>query len=261
MTSTPPGDNGPLPDHVGAALTAAAGDIARRSGATRSIARIVEPHALTRRVLEERRLIHRDESVRHQADAFREIRTRLLALGGEQNFITMVSPISSRSGGSFVARNLAAAFAFDEAKTALLIDCDLRHPSQHVALGIDPVNGGLIDYLDHPALGIEKILYHTGIPRLRLIPAGRQREMGGEYFSSFRMRAMIDSLRSRYPDRYLFLDGPAVKGSPDARILADLVDFVVLVAGSGRDTAGSIQKVMANFDSAKLAGIVLNELP
>jgi protein-tyrosine kinase len=260
MSGSNPPDDG-MPDHVGAALSAAAGDIARRTTATRSIARIVEPHALTRRVLEERRLIHRDESVRHQADAFREIRTRLLALGGEQNFITMVAPISSKSGGSFVARNLAAAFAFDEAKTALLIDCDLRHPSQHGSLGIDPVNGGLIDYLDHPALGIEKILYHTGIPRLRLIPAGRQREMGGEYFSSFRMRAMLDSLRSRYPDRYLFLDGPAVKGSPDARILADLVDFVVLVAGSGRDTPGSIQKVMANFDSAKLAGIVLNQLP
>ncbi|MEO8010779.1 MAG: polysaccharide biosynthesis protein [Dokdonella sp.] len=261
MSTAPPSDNDSLPDHVGAALTAAAGDIARRGTANRSIAKIVEPNALATRVLEERRLIHRDESVRHQADAFREIRTRLLALGGDQNFITMVAPISSRSGGSFVARNLAAAFAFDETKTSLLIDCDLRHPSQHSALGIDPARGGLIDYLDHPALGIEKILYHTGIPRLRLIPAGRQREMGGEYFSSFRMRAMLDSLRNRYPDRYLFLDGPAVKGSPDARILADLVDFVVLVAGSGRDTAGSIQKVVANFDSRKLAGVVLNELP
>ena len=259
--SNPPSNDMSLPDQVGAALGAAAGDIARRAGASRSIARIVEPHALTRVALEERRLIHRDESVRRQADAFREIRTRLLALGGDQNFITMVAPISPRSGGSFVARNLAAAFAFDEARTALLIDCDLRHPSQHTDLRVDPVNGGLIDYLDHPAHGIEKILYHTGIPRLRLIPSGHQREMGGEYFSSFRMRAMLDSLRSRYSDRYLFLDGPAAKGSPDARILADLCDFVVLVTGSGRDTPAAIQKVVADFDSAKLAGIVLNELP
>ena len=261
MTGDPTSNDMSLPDHVGAALGAAAGDIARRAGASRSIARIVEPNVLAPVALEERRLIHREESVRRQADAFREIRTRLLALGGDQNFVTMVAPISPRSGGSFVARNLAAAFAFDEARTALLIDCDLRHPSQHTELRVDPVDGGLIDYLDHPARGVEKILYHTGIPRLRLIPCGRQREMGGEYFSSFRMRAMLDSLRSRYPDRYLFLDGPAVKGSPDARILADLVDFVVLVAGRGRDTPGSIQKVAANFDSNKLAGIVLNEMP
>ncbi|HOX72382.1 MAG: CpsD/CapB family tyrosine-protein kinase [Dokdonella sp.] len=257
----PPSRDASLPDHVGAALGAAAGDIARRAGASRSIARIVEPNTLPTVVLEERRLIHREESVRRQADAFREIRTRLLALGGDQNFITMVAPISPRSGGSFVARNLAAAFAFDEAKTALLIDCNLRHPSQHVELRVDTTNGGLIDYLDHPSLGVEKILYHTGIPRLRLIPSGREREIGGEYFSSFRMRAMLDSLRSRYSDRYIFLDGPAAKDSPDARILADLVDFVVLVAGSGRDTPSAIQKVVANFDPSKLAGIVLNELP
>ncbi len=258
--SNPRDEMGP-PDHVGAALGAAAGDISRRASASRSIARIVEPYALTRRVLEERRLIHPEESVRTQADAFREIRTRLLALGGDNNFITMVAPISPRSGGSFVARNLAAAFAFDEAKTALLIDCNLRNASQQKALDVDARNGGLIDYLEHPALGVEKILYHTGIPRLRLIPSGRQREMGGEYFSSFRMRAMLDSLRSRYSDRYLFLDGPAVKGSPDARILAELADFVVLVTGSGRDTPSLIRKHVADFDPNKLAGVVINQLP
>ena len=256
-----PVDDKLTPDHVQAALGAAALDIAQRTNATRSIARIVEPHTLSTRTLEERRLIHNDESSRVQADAFREIRTRLLALGGSNNFVTMVAPISHRSGGSFVARNLAAAFAFDEAKSALLIDCDVRHATQHAALGVNPAEGGLIDYLEHPALGVEKILYHTGIPRLRLIPVGRRREMSAEYFSSFRMRAVLDSLRSRYADRYLFLDGPAVKGSPDARILADLADFVVLVVAYGRDTPESINKAMANFDSNKVAGVVFNYVP
>ncbi|WP_440224142.1 polysaccharide biosynthesis protein [Dokdonella sp. MW10] len=258
---TSPGNDNDLPDHVGAALGAAAGDIARRANASRSISRIVEPTPLMPARLEERRLIHREQSVREQADAFREVRTALLALGDGRNFITMVAPVSSGSGGSFVARNLAAAFAFDEAKTALLIDCDLRHPSLHRDLVVDAERGGLTDYLDHPALGVENILYHTGVPRLRLIPAGRQRETSGEYFTSFRMRAMLDSLRSRYADRYLFLDGPAVRNSPDAQILADLADYVVLVAGSGRDTPAAIQKAVARFDPNKLAGVVLNELP
>jgi len=237
------------------------GDLVQRTNASRSIARIVEPRTLPARVLEERRLIHQDGSVRVQADAFREIRTRLLSLGGASNFVTLVAAVSHGSGGSFVARNLAAAFAFDEAKTALLLDCNVRHPMQHAALGVDPANGGIVDYLEHPALGVEKILYHTGVPRLRLIPVGKQREMSTEYFSSFRMRAVLDSLRSRYTDRYLFLDGPAVKNSPDARILADLADFVVLVVGYGRDTPQSITKAIANFDPAKLAGVVFNHAP
>ena len=254
-------DDKSVHDHVRAAMNAAAFDIAQRNSASRSIARIVEPMALTTRTLEERRLIHRDETARVQADAFREIRTRLLALGDANNFVTMVAPVSHRSGGSFVARNLAAAFAFDDAKTALLIDCDVRHASQQTALGVNASEGGLIDYLEHPALGVEKILYHTGIPRLRLIPVGRQREISAEYFSSFRMRAVIDSLRSRYSDRYLFLDSPAVKGSPDARILADLADFVVLVVGYGRDTPDAVNKALANFDQNKVAGVVFNHVP
>jgi Mrp family chromosome partitioning ATPase len=158
-----------------------------------------------------------------------------------------------------VARNLAAAFAFDEAKTSLLLDCNLRYPSQHKALDVDPVKGGLIDFLEHPIRGIKSIIYHTGIPRMRLVPAGTSRENSGEFFSSFRMRSALDSLRFRYADRYLFLDGPAVKGSPDARILSDLADFVVVVAGYGRDTPTAINQAVANFEPSKLAGVVFNQ--
>jgi Mrp family chromosome partitioning ATPase len=224
----------------------------------RSISRVAEGQELTPRKLEERRLIHRNDSVRRHADAFREIRTRLLELGGTRNFITLVAPIGHGGGGSFVARNLAAAFAFDESKTALLIDCDLHHPSQHLALEVKPVNGGLVDYLDQVDADLETVIYPVGVPRLRLMPAGGQRETGGEYFSSLRMRTMLDSLRSRYTDRYIVLDGPAAQHSPDARILADLADFVVLVAGYGQVTAQAVEKTVARFDPDKLAGVVFN---
>lgn len=239
----------------------AIGDLAQRASASRSIARMSEARALTARELEARRLIHRDENSPDATNAFREIRTRLLALGGAQNFVTMVTPVSPKSGASFVARNLAAAFAFDEAKTALLIDCNLRRPAQHKALGIEADHGGLIDYLEEGESEIANILYRTGIPRLRLIPSGRPREMSAEYFSSMRMRTLIDSLRHRYADRYLFLDGPAMKGAPDARILSDLADFVVVVAAYGRDTAAAIGQAVATIDPNKLAGVVFDHTP
>ena len=240
----------------------AANGFERRPSESHEISRMnVESHALAPRQLEQRRMIHREESVRRQSDAFREIRTRLLGLAGQQNFVTLVVPVSSGSGGSFVACNLATAFAFDEAKTSLLIDCNLRYPNQHKAFGVNPATGGLIDFLELPKLDIESVLYRTGIPRLRLIPAGKAREDSGEYFSSFRMRTALDSLRCRYADRYIFLDGPAIKGSPDARILSDLVDFVVVVAGYGRDTPAAISQAVANFEPAKLAGVVFNQAP
>jgi hypothetical protein len=36
---------------------------------------------------------------------------------------------------------------------------------------------------------------------------------------------------------------------------------VVLVAGYGRDTPASISQAVANFDPAKLAGVVFNQSP
>lgn len=254
------GHDNTTPDRVGGAIEATARELGLQSNSSRSIALMTETTALSTRELDQQRMIHRDDRARPQADAFRELRTRLLTLGGDQNFVTMVASVSPHSGGSFVARNLAAAFAFDEAKTALLIDCNLRYASQHKALATD-ASPGLIDYLEKPALGVPAIIRHTGIPRLRLITAGKSRETGGEYFSSFRMRATLDSLRCRYTDRYLLLDGPAVKGSPDARILSDLADFVVLVAGYGRDTPAAIAQAASIFDPSRFAGVVFNELP
>jgi protein-tyrosine kinase len=248
-------------DERAATDAAHATGLAHRAPSSHAIAGMTETGTLVPAQLERRRLIHRDESVRRQSDAFREIRTRLLGLADGQNFVTLMVAVSPRSGSSFVARNLAAAFAFDETKTSLLIDCNLRYPGQHKALGVDPASGGLIDFLEAPDRGLEPMIYQTGIPRMRLIPAGKARENRAEYFSSVPMRAALDALRNRYPDRYIFLDGPAIQGSPDARILSDVADFVVVVAGYGRDGPKAISQAAASFDPGKLAGVVFNHAP
>jgi protein-tyrosine kinase len=233
--------------------------LGQRSSASRSIARMSGDHALTPAQLQDRAIIHRTDVARPEVDAFRELRTRLLAMA-DDNFVTLVAPVSAGCGGSFVARNLAAALAFDDSRSALLVDCDFRHPTQHGIMRIDTsAAGGLIDYLESADADVGDVLYDTGVPRLRLLPAGTSRETGAEYFSSFRMRLLLDSLRSRYTDRYVVLDGPPALGSPDARILADLADVVVLVAGYGRDTPAAIANAASSFDPAKFAGVVFNQ--
>ena len=215
---------------------------------------------LSPRLLEDRKLIHRNDSVRVQADAFRGLRTKLLALGRDRDFITLVAPVEPGCGGSFVARNLAAAFAFDDSKTALLVDCDPLHPTQHSALGVDVTSGGVMDYLDGSVSDLAAIQYVTGLPRLRLVPSGTPRETTGEAFSSSRMRMMVDSLRGTHSNRYLILDSPPALDSPDARILSDLADLVIVVAGYGQTTVDRIDDAAANFDPDKLAGIVFNNI-
>src|SRR5690606_34515277 len=88
-----------------------------RAPSHRSIARISGGRALTPSQLRDRTVIYRTDVARPEVDAFRDLRTKLLAMV-DGNFVTLVVPVSRGCGGSFVARNLAAAMAFDETKSA-----------------------------------------------------------------------------------------------------------------------------------------------
>jgi protein-tyrosine kinase len=195
-----------------------------------------------------------------QLDAFRELRTRLLSLAsgvGLTHFTTLVVPASHGAGASFVARNLAAAFTLQERRVAILVDCNLRNPTQHLALQTPPDAEGLFDYLDRPHAALEGLVQPTTIPGLHLIPAGQPSPVPREYFSSQAMHLLMSGLHQA--PCYVFLDAPPAKGSPDARILADLADFVILVVGYGLEVAEEIAKIAALFDPTKFAGVVFNE--
>ncbi|MBD3656219.1 MAG: polysaccharide biosynthesis protein [Marinobacter sp.] len=216
-----------------------------------------EPRKLTRDDLDERRIIYPESSNRQLVNRFRDLRTRLLEASGGNNFTLVVSGATSGAGSSFVALNLAAAFAFDQAKTAVIIDCNLRQPTLHSTLDIVPEHG-LTDFLDDPDYDIARILYPTGIPRLRLIPAGSRREIPAEFFTSFRMKQFIQAVRRRYPDRFIILDTAPISESPDARILSELCDYAMLVVPHGKVTPGMAEEAAVAFHPEKFVGAVIN---
>ncbi|OEY68115.1 polysaccharide biosynthesis protein [Marinobacter sp. X15-166B] len=216
-----------------------------------------EPRRLTKDDLDERRIIYPDSPNRDLVNRFRSLRTKLLEASGGNNFTLVVTGATAGAGSSFVALNLAAAFAFDQAKTALIIDCNLREPSLHSVLDITPENG-LTDFLEDFDYDIARVLYPTGIPRLRLIPAGSQRESAAEFFTSFRMKQFLQAVRRRYPDRFIVLDTVSISDSPDARILTDLADYALLVVPHGRITAGAAEQAALAFDPQKFLGAVVN---
>jgi protein-tyrosine kinase len=195
-----------------------------------------------------------------QVDGFREVRTRLMAMAatlGLRHFTTLVVPMAAGSGASFVARNLAAAFTLQDHEMAMLVDCNLRHPTQHLALGARTDDGGLFDFLEQPHAAIDQLVRPTAIPGLHLIPAGHPPSRPREYFSSPAMRMLMSALREE--SCFVFLDGPPAKGAPDARILADLADFVILVISYGSATTDEIAQTAAMFEPSKFAGVVFNE--
>jgi exopolysaccharide/PEP-CTERM locus tyrosine autokinase len=224
---------------------------------SKQIARMQEPRRLTPDDLAERRIIYPESPERDLVNRFRDLRTKLLELSGGNNFTLVVSGASEHAGSSFVALNLAAVFAFDQSKTAVIVDCNLREPSLNTALDIMP-EAGLTDFLEDSDYEIGRIIYPTGIPRLRLIPAGTRRETSAEFFTSFRMKQFLQALRRRYPDRFIVLDTAPISDSPDARILTDLCDYGLLVVPHGKLTPGRIENAASAFNPDKFVGAVIN---
>ncbi len=224
------------------------------------IARMADTDRIGGQELAEGRIIYPDMRDSRTVDAFRELRTKLIQKASGGNMVLMVTSVASGDGATFVARNLAVSFAFDESKTALLIDCNLQNPALMRKNGAES-GRGLTDYLEAADMPVEEIIYEVGIPRLRLIPSGARQKIPSEYFTSIKMRRLLEALKLRYAERYVILDAPAVTESADTRILTQLADYVLLVVPYGKVSETQIMAAARAIGAQKLAGVVFNNEP
>lgn len=224
------------------------------------IARMSESEMLTSQNLANLGIIHGLREEDSVVKAFRELRTKILQRTGGRNCRVMVSGLSRACGSSYIATNLAAVFARDPSKTAMLVDCSLHHPWVYrLVRGQDPL--GLSDYLENPEIGLSQIIHPVGIPRLRVIPLGQNRSGPAEHFSSMGMKAMLQELGDRFSDRFIIMDAPPLTESADAHILAELCDFAVVVLPYGRVTEAQAVSAVKLIDRNKFLGFVFNNKP
>lgn len=230
---------------------------------TRKIKTMREVDLIPPAILDEMKIIHPAMRNRNVLNMFRELRTKLVFDAGKENFSILVTSVSPGGGASFVARNLAAAIALDQMKTALLVDCNLYNPTLRKVFGIDKVFGieaelGLTDYLADDTIDVDEIIYASGIPRLRIITAGNYCESGTEHFSSTKMKRFMDEVVKRYPDRYIILDAPSLATAADTHILAELCDRSLLVVPYGEVVPGEVEAAVDSLSKTHFAGIVFN---
>lgn len=192
-------------------------------------------------------------------DSFRYLRTQLLQKSRNGNFIVLVTSCVPGTDSAFVSMNMGAAFAFDESKTSLVIDCDFQTDCLEDMLDLD-YEEGLIDFLEGGA-EITDILKDIGIKRLRIIPSGQRNLIESEYFTTDRMKVLLDGLVERYHDRFVVLNSPSISESVDASILVELVDYVVVVAPYGNVATKELEESIKKIDKSKLLGVIINDVP
>lgn len=177
-----------------------------------------------------------DDPKSELAEAYRSLRTALIfaTAAGAPRVLHFASP-SAGEGKSTSASSTAITFAQSGSKV-LLIDCDLRNPSQHKTFDL-PNTRGLTSYLIGAADAAE-IAVATEVSGLFVIPSGPLPPNPVELLSTARMPELVESARTRFD--FVILDGPAILGLADALILANLARATVLVVESASTRIGAL---------------------
>ena len=206
---------------------------------------------------QERRIVFPEMDKYEILNTFREIRTKILQKAEGKNKVIMVVGLQPGAGASFSSINLAVSFSYEGEKTSLVVDCDQKKRKLEKIFDTD-VGHGLSDYLEDSSIGVENIIYPTGINRMRYIPVGKRSDQTTEIYSSEKMSDVITQVKKRYSDRYIILNAPPLEVSADAAILSEVSDFIVVVVGYGKASSNRLGKALRLLPKEKIVGIVIN---
>jgi capsular exopolysaccharide synthesis family protein len=159
-------------------------------------------------------------------------------------------------GKTTTAVSFARAAAHAGVKT-VLVDCDLRHPSVHRALGIARVENGLVECLAGRSEVAEVLLSDAG---LDVLPVASGAANPPDLLGSAQMRRLLDQLRNSYD--LVVIDSAPVLPVADTRVLALMADktvFIVKWDETAGETAAAAVKELRSFN-VDLAGVALAQV-
>lgn len=204
------------------------------------------------------RLVVLTEPQGARADQIRGVRDHLvqgpLAQGAKVICVTSAVP---REGKSVFAANLACALAEDTAKQIVLVDTDLRTPTQHAMMIVDNTRG-LSDYLKGGTM-LELVLQRSRLPNLWVLPAGGEPSDPGEMLSGARMDDLMGRLRRDYD--IIILDTSAVLDRAETTAVTPRADGTLLVVRLDRTPKDQSRLAVATLKQAKsnVLGSVLTD--
>ncbi|GAB1487870.1 polysaccharide biosynthesis tyrosine autokinase [Opitutaceae bacterium] len=193
------------------------------------------------------------------SEPFRVLHTNLnLARGASKPFALVLLSAGPGEGKSTSLHHLARVMAV-AGERVLLIDGDLRRPTQHALAG-RPRSPGLGELLLGQAKAVDVI--QKGVaPGLDFIPCGAISGLTLGLLHAGPLKELLASLRDRY-DRVL-IDSPPIIGVSDAAVLASSVDGLILLIQHRRNPQSMVmraQQVIASLGTP-LIGAVLTQVP
>jgi len=184
--------------------------------------------------------------------SYERIIQRLLAFrGGRRHCVILVASAVSGEGASTVCRNLANAVAQNHDGKVVLVDANLRSPSQ-----IDEETAGLSELLTEE-VKLKEVLQAAPDSALTVLGSGTPSANPQHVFSVPRLQSVVTSLHSQFD--WVFLDGPPITIFPDASSLAVVADGAILVVRAEQtrwEVADEAKKILNQSGLAILGGVL-----
>lgn len=193
------------------------------------------------------------------AEAYRTLRTNLEFSNLDKSLRTLlVTSAGAEEGKSTTLANLAVTIA-QSGKRVVLVDADLRRPTQHQIFGLKN-NAGLSDMVRDDALLAQPPLQESGVQNLKVLTSGQLPPNPAEILGSKRMSEIVAALLE-HADMLLF-DAPPLLAVTDAAVLSSKVDGVLLVVSAGKTKRESAKKAQMQLEkiNARILGAVVNNV-
>jgi succinoglycan biosynthesis transport protein ExoP len=199
------------------------------------------------------------------SEAYRNTRTSVLLSSGASRRPRSLLVTSSWMGEGKTTTSLNLAITLCQTgEKVLLLDCDMRNPNLHRILGLGH-SAGMSEYLSGNADlsgddDLSPLIQETVVPNLYIIPGGRTPPNPAELLGSERMKDILAACNGHFD--HIVIDSPPVLSVTDARILAPIVDGVILVIKGGETPKQAVQRskrLLQEID-ANIIGTVLNQV-
>ena len=202
-------------------------------------------------------VIHNSKSL--AAEAFRTLRSNLqFSEFGKNLKVIVVTSSNPNEGKSEVSINLAASLA-QQGKKVIIIDADMRRPTQHKLTNLNNTEG-LSTFLLKDS-GVDSINHLTidGV-NLDVLPSGPIPPNPAEMLTSVSMEQTLKAFGDFYD--YVIIDTPPLLAATDAQVLASIADATLLVVDIKKSKRRQVTEARRRLDNvgAKLLGVVMNKI-
>ncbi|RED65079.1 CpsD/CapB family tyrosine-protein kinase [Cohnella lupini] len=201
-------------------------------------------------------LVGEEKRSKGAAEAYKALKTNIEFSSQHSDIKTiMIASSIKGEGKSITAANLSISYALSN-KKVLLIDANLRHPSQHKIFNV-PNSLGLSALLSDRCEPKDAII-NLSAYNIGLIPGGQILPNPPEALASHRMTALLGELKESF--EVIILDTSPILSVADAQIIAARCDGVLLVVKAGEASRESLIKAKEKLSlvGARFIGAVMN---